>query len=246
MCKTADGTVDGTGKVIGDAKADHRNDRRLRPRRPGVPHRLRRARPARRWRRSITSRRAARSPTGATTTATASIASWPASPTSTASGRAPSSAAATTRGAVLVAWDWRDGKLTRRWTFDSDDGTPGNRAYRGQGNHSLSVARRGRRRQGRHRLRRRAASATTARGCTRPASGHGDALHVSDLDPDRPGLEVFNIHERTEHEHRRVVPRREDRQGALEQASRRTSAAAWRWTSTRGTAATRCGRPARA
>ena len=26
--------------------------------------------------------------------------------------------------------------------------------------------------------------------------GHGDALHVSDLDPERPGLEVFNIHER--------------------------------------------------
>src|SRR5439155_7507591 len=27
--------------------------------------------------------------------------------------------------------------------------------------------------------------------------GHGDALHVSDMDPDRPGLEVFNIHEKT-------------------------------------------------
>jgi rhamnogalacturonan endolyase len=26
--------------------------------------------------------------------------------------------------------------------------------------------------------------------------GHGDALHVSDLDPDRPGLEVFDIQER--------------------------------------------------
>jgi hypothetical protein len=26
--------------------------------------------------------------------------------------------------------------------------------------------------------------------------GDGDALHVSDLDPDRPGLEVFNIQER--------------------------------------------------
>lgn len=41
---------------------------------------------------------------------------------------------------ALVAWDWRGGKLTKRWVFDSDDGTPGNRAYRGQGDHSLSVA----------------------------------------------------------------------------------------------------------
>jgi rhamnogalacturonan endolyase len=41
--------------------------------------------------------------------------------------------------AVLAAWNWRDGELTRVWTFDSDDGTPGNRAYRGQGNHNLSV-----------------------------------------------------------------------------------------------------------
>ena len=40
---------------------------------------------------------------------------------------------------VLVAWNWREGKLTHLWTFDSDDGTPGNRAYRGQGNHNLSV-----------------------------------------------------------------------------------------------------------
>ena len=29
--------------------------------------------------------------------------------------------------------------------------------------------------------------------------GHGDALHLSDIDPDRPGLEVFNIHERPRH-----------------------------------------------
>ncbi len=41
---------------------------------------------------------------------------------------------------VLAAWNWRDGKLTNIWIFDSDDGTPGNREYRGQGNHNLSVA----------------------------------------------------------------------------------------------------------
>ncbi len=29
--------------------------------------------------------------------------------------------------------------------------------------------------------------------------GHGDAIHLSDIDPDRPGLEVFDIHERPPH-----------------------------------------------
>jgi len=29
--------------------------------------------------------------------------------------------------------------------------------------------------------------------------GHGDALQLSDMDPDRPGLEVFGIHERPSH-----------------------------------------------
>ena len=27
--------------------------------------------------------------------------------------------------------------------------------------------------------------------------GHGDAMHLSDLDPDIPGLEVFSVHEET-------------------------------------------------
>ncbi len=29
--------------------------------------------------------------------------------------------------------------------------------------------------------------------------GHGDAIHLSDIDPDRPGLEVFDIHEHVRH-----------------------------------------------
>ena len=42
---------------------------------------------------------------------------------------------------MLVAWNWRDGKLSRVWTFDSDDPAhPENRAYRGQGAHAVSVA----------------------------------------------------------------------------------------------------------
>jgi rhamnogalacturonan endolyase len=38
---------------------------------------------------------------------------------------------------VLVAWNWRGGKLERIWTFDSAD--EGNQGYAGQGNHNLSV-----------------------------------------------------------------------------------------------------------
>ncbi|MBN2592214.1 MAG: hypothetical protein JXA81_01815 [Sedimentisphaerales bacterium] len=40
---------------------------------------------------------------------------------------------------VLAAWNFRDGEFTHLWTFDSDDGTGGNIDYRGQGNHNLSV-----------------------------------------------------------------------------------------------------------
>jgi len=41
------------------------------------------------------------------------------------------------------------------------------------------------------------------------------------MDPDRPGLEVFNIHEKTKQNVGVSFPRRQDRQGAMEQAERR-------------------------
>ena len=92
---------------------------------------------------------------------------------------------------VLAAWDYRDGKLTSRWVFDSENR---DNPFSGQGNHNLSVA------------------DVDGDGCDEIIYGsmvvdndgkglfstgfrHGDALHVSDLDPDIPGLEVFGIHE---------------------------------------------------
>ncbi len=39
---------------------------------------------------------------------------------------------------VLAAFDWDGKQLRKRWVFDSD--TPGNEAYAGQGNHNLRVA----------------------------------------------------------------------------------------------------------
>jgi len=102
--------------------------------------------------------------------------------------------------AVLVAWNWRDGRLTHLWTFDSDDGAPGNRAYRGQGNHNLSVGDVDG--DGRDEIIYGACAIDDdGRGLYSTGLGHGDALHLSDIDPDHPGLEVFDIHERPSHPH---------------------------------------------
>ncbi len=92
---------------------------------------------------------------------------------------------------VVAAWDWRGGKLTSRWVFDTKDGKD---PYSGMGYHSLSVA---------------DVDADgkdeiiygsmviddDGKGMFTTGLRHGDALHVSDLDPSRPGLEVFGVHE---------------------------------------------------
>jgi rhamnogalacturonan endolyase len=95
---------------------------------------------------------------------------------------------------VLAAWNWRNGKLSHLWTFDSDDPAT-NRPFRGQGNHNLSVADVDN--DGKDEI---VFGAMTiddnGKGLYSTGLGHGDALHVSDLDPSRPGLEVFDIQER--------------------------------------------------
>jgi rhamnogalacturonan endolyase len=100
---------------------------------------------------------------------------------------------------VLAAWDFRAGrdgksKLKSRWVFDSDSSEK-NRAYRGQGNHQLSVADVDG--DGRDEIIYGAMVVDDdGKGLYSTGWGHGDALHVSDLDPANPGLEVFDIQER--------------------------------------------------
>ena len=93
---------------------------------------------------------------------------------------------------VLAAWDWRDGQFTPRWVFDSD--RAGNGGYAGQGNHNLSVADVDG--DGKDEIIYGACAIDDdGTGLYSTGFGHGDALHVSDMDPDRPGLEVWDVHE---------------------------------------------------
>ena len=145
---------------------------------------------------------------------------------------------------VLAAWNWRDGQLSSVWTFDSDDGTTGNRSYRGQGNHNLRVGDVDG--DGKDEIiYGGCAIDDDGKGLYSTGLGHGDAIHLSDIDPDRPGLEVFDIHERPRHPNGAEF--RDAKTGALIWGSPRpTSAGASRLTSTRGIAAMRCGHRARA
>jgi rhamnogalacturonan endolyase len=93
---------------------------------------------------------------------------------------------------TVAAWDWRGGRLVQRWLFDS--AAPGNAAFAGQGNHQLSVADIDG--DGRDEvIYGSMAIDDTGRGLWSSGLGHGDAMHVSDLDPDNPGLEKFGVHE---------------------------------------------------
>ncbi|WDF68285.1 family 43 glycosylhydrolase [Sphingobacterium oryzagri] len=92
---------------------------------------------------------------------------------------------------ALAAWDFKDKKLVSRWVFDTQQRK---HPYSGQGFHNLAVADVDQ--DGKDEI---VFGAMTIDddgiGLYSTGLGHGDALHVSDLDPDRPGLEIFSIHE---------------------------------------------------
>ena len=95
---------------------------------------------------------------------------------------------------VLAAWDWRDCRLAQRWVFDSKDRE---NPFSGQGGHQLSVADVDG--DGRDEIIYHAMVVDDdGKGLYSTGLRHGDALHVGDLDPNHPGLEVFGIHENEE------------------------------------------------
>lgn len=225
ICKTADGTIDGRGQVIGDPNADYRTQPAASP--PTAPpaqptpapggRRGRGARPDRsgyvlsgpEFLTVFDGQTGAALATVPYVPPRGNVADWGddygnrvdrfLACVAYLDGQRPS--AVMCRGyytrCVLAAWDWRDGKLSLRWVFDSDDGTPGNRAYRGQGNHSVSVADVDD--DGRDEIIYGACVIDDdGKGLYSTGLGHGDALHVGDFDPDRPGLEVWGIHENEE------------------------------------------------
>ncbi|MBC8053314.1 MAG: rhamnogalacturonan lyase [Sphingobacteriaceae bacterium] len=98
---------------------------------------------------------------------------------------------------VLAAWDYRNGKLSSRWVFDSQNGQ---NPYSGMGYHSVSVADVDN--DGKDEIVYGAMVVDdNGKGLFTTGLRHGDALHVSDLDPTKPGLEVFGIHENETNAH---------------------------------------------
>ncbi|WP_435015388.1 rhamnogalacturonan lyase [Tundrisphaera sp. TA3] len=98
---------------------------------------------------------------------------------------------------TLAALDWRGGSLSTLWHFDTRS-DPALKAYEGQGNHNLRIGDVDG--DGRDEVIY-GAMALDHDGTPLYSTGlgHGDAIHLSDLDPDRPGLEVLDIHERPKH-----------------------------------------------
>jgi rhamnogalacturonan endolyase len=229
-CKTADGTVDGIGKVIGDATADWREQGAS-----AVPTRDRSG--ATQTDAGMVARlegRIVRGPEfltvfeGRTGAALATVDYRPGRHPDTSNptheqlaavwgdgyanrsdrflagvawldGRLPSLLFC--RGyytrSVIAAWDYRAGKLTSRWVFDSDQHGPADNTnpWRGQGNHNLSVADVDG--DGKQDVIYGAmVISSDGKGLYSTGWGHGDALHVGDFAPDRPGLEIGDIQER--------------------------------------------------
>jgi rhamnogalacturonan endolyase len=92
---------------------------------------------------------------------------------------------------TICAWDWLKGELTQRWFFDSDKGHP---EYMGQGNHNLSAGDIDS--DGKDEIvYGSSAYDDDGQPIYTTGMGHGDAMHLSDLDPDIPGLEVWAVKE---------------------------------------------------
>lgn len=99
--------------------------------------------------------------------------------------------------AFVAAYDFDGSKLTAKWQYSA--AKPEEGLY-GEGNHNLSVGDIdgdgydeiifGS-----------AALKSDGTLLYRTGFGHGDAMHLSDMDPDRPGLELYDVHEERENKY---------------------------------------------
>jgi rhamnogalacturonan endolyase len=101
---------------------------------------------------------------------------------------------------VMAAWDWRDGELASRWVFDTGVSYPpfeDASEYSGMGGHSLSVADVDD--DGRDEIVYQAMVVDDdGTGLYSTGLRHGDSMHIADMYPERPGLEVFTVQENEE------------------------------------------------
>lgn len=94
---------------------------------------------------------------------------------------------------AVTAYDWNGTTLSQRWAYDAK--TSGKECY-GQGNHNLAAGDVDS--DGKDEIIEGACAINDDGSFMyRTGLGHGDAMHMGDMDLDNPGMEVWEVHEET-------------------------------------------------